>query len=119
MWCEIDPKAGEEVEEVKEVVEAVLEEMVSEVETPDNANRTEEILYAAKEFLEEAVAEDVRKDLEEGNKSDLVEMDLTLKINENKGLTFVKLDILFLVNKKALQLQKSAHCIQSALLKYV
>ena len=72
MWCEIDPKPGEEVEEVKEVVEAVLEEMVSEVETPDNANRTEEILDAAKEFLEEAVAEDVRKDLEEGNKSDLV-----------------------------------------------
>jgi hypothetical protein len=80
-------KAREEVEEVKEVVEAVLEEMVSEVETPDNANRTEEILDAAKEFLEEAVAEDVRKDIEEGNKSDLVELDLTQKINEIKGLT--------------------------------
>ncbi len=72
---------------MKEVVEAVLEEMVSEVETPDNANRTEEILDAAKEFLEEAVAEDVRKDIEEGNKSDLVELDLTQKINEIKGLT--------------------------------
>ena len=79
-------QTGGEVEDVKEIVEAVLEEMVSEVETPNNANQTEEILDAAKEFLEEAVAEDVIKDLQEGNKSDLVELDLTQKINEVKGL---------------------------------